>query len=87
MAKPEPDLTRLRPLVVLEKLSWRLRSDVLEDGSIISACGFSAHRSAHLTDDIVVFRDELFAALRNASNPIAKPPAMPGRLKAVEPFS
>lgn len=67
MAEPEPDLARLRPLFVLEKLSWRLRSDVLADGSIISACGFHAKRPVQLTDDIVVNRDELFAAFRNAS--------------------
>ena len=67
MAEPEPDLARLRPLLVLEKLSWRLRSDVLEDGSIIAAWGFTAKCEAQLTDDIVVIRDELFAALRNAS--------------------
>ena len=66
MAEPEPDLARLRPLFVLEKLSQRLRSDVLADGSIISACGFTAKRPAQLTDDIVVIRDELFAAFRNA---------------------
>jgi hypothetical protein len=67
VAEPEPDLARLRPLFLLEKLSWRLRSDVLADGSIISACGFSPKRPAQLTDDIVVNRDELFAAFRNAS--------------------
>ena len=67
VAEPEPDLARLRPLFVLEKLSWRLRSDVLADGSIISACGFKAMRPAQLTNDIVVTRDELFAAFRNAS--------------------
>jgi hypothetical protein len=67
VAEPEPDLARLRPLFVLEKLPWRLRSDVLADGSIISACGFRAKRPAPLTDDIVVNRDELFAAFRNAS--------------------
>jgi hypothetical protein len=66
MADPEPDLARLRPLFVLEKLSQRLRSDVLADGSIISACGFTAKRPAQLTDDIVVIRDELFAAFRDA---------------------
>jgi hypothetical protein len=66
MAEPEPDLARLRPLFVLEKMSQRLRSDVLADGSVISACGFTAKRPAHLTDDIVVIRDELFAAFRNA---------------------
>ena len=72
MAEPEPDLARLRPLFVLEKLSQRLRSDVLADGSIISACGFTAKRPAQLTDDIVVIRDELFAAFRNAPNvPVA----------------
>ena len=66
MVEPEPDLARLRPLFVLEKLSQRLRSDVLADGSIISACGFTAKRPAQLTDDIVVIRDELFAAFRDA---------------------
>ena len=72
MAEPEPDLARLRPLFVLEKLSQRLRSDVLADGSIISACGFTAKRPAQLTDDIVVIRDELFAAFRNAPDvPVA----------------
>jgi hypothetical protein len=63
----ETDLARLRPLFVLEKLSQRLRSDVLADGSIIGACGFTAKRPAHLTDDIAVIRDELFDAFRNAS--------------------
>lgn len=67
MAKDEPDLARLRPLFVLEKLSQRLRSDVLADGSIISACGFTAKRPAQLTSDIAVIRDELFAAFRNAT--------------------
>jgi hypothetical protein len=67
MAEPEPDLARLRPLLALEKLSRRLRSDVLEDGSIISACGFTGKREAQLTGDIVVIRDELFAAFRSAS--------------------
>ena len=72
MAEPEPDLARLRPLFVLEKLSQRLRSDVLADGSIISACGFTAKRPAQLTDDIVVIRDELFAAFRDAPDaPVA----------------
>ena len=66
MVEPEPDLAGLRPLFVLEKLSQRLRSDVLADGSIISACGFTAKRPAQLTDDIVVIRDELFAAFRDA---------------------
>jgi hypothetical protein len=64
----KPDLVRLRPLFVLEKLSSRLRSDVLEDGTIISACGFPTKRPAQLTDDIVVDRDELFSVFRNASN-------------------
>ena len=68
MAEPEPDLARLRPLFILEKLSPRLRSDVLADGSIVSVCGFTAKRPAHLIDDIVVIRDELFVAFRNASN-------------------
>src|SRR5689334_10458358 len=68
MAQPEPDWARLRPLFVLDKMSARLRSDVLADGSIISACGFTAQRPAHLTDEIVVVRDELFAAFRNASD-------------------
>jgi hypothetical protein len=67
VAEPEPDLARLRPLFVLEKLSRRLRSDVLADGSIISACGFTRKRSSQLTDDIAVIRDELLAAFRNAS--------------------
>jgi hypothetical protein len=72
MAEPEPDLARLRPLFVLEKLSQRLRSDVLADGSVISACNLTAKRPAHLTDDIVIIRDELFAAFRNApDSPIA----------------
>ena len=44
MAEAEPDLARLRPLFVLEKISQRLRSDVLADGSVISACGFTAKR-------------------------------------------
>jgi hypothetical protein len=65
MPKTKPDLTRLRPLFVLEKMSQRLRSDVLADGSVISTCGFTAKRPAHLTDDIVVIRDELFAAFRD----------------------
>jgi hypothetical protein len=68
MAELEPDLARLRPLFVLEKLSPQLRSDVLADGSIVSACGFTAKRPTQLTDDIVVIRDELFAVWRNASN-------------------
>ena len=67
MTQPKPDLARLRPLFVLEKLSRRLRSDVLEDGSIISACGFTAKRQVQAIDEIVVIRDELFAAFRNAS--------------------
>jgi hypothetical protein len=67
VAQPEPDLARLRPLIVLEKLSWPLRSDVLEDGSIISACGFTGKRQVQATDEIVIIRDELFAAFRNAS--------------------
>ena len=72
MTEPEPDLARLRPLFVLEKLSQRLRSDVLADGSIISACNFTAKRPANLTDDIVVIRDELFAAFRDAPDaPVA----------------
>ncbi len=72
MAEPDPDLARLRPLFLLEKLSQRLRSDVLADGSIISACGFTAKRPANLTDDIVVIRDELFAAFRDAPDaPVA----------------
>jgi hypothetical protein len=72
MAEPEPDLARLRPLFLLEKLSQRLRSDVLADGSIISTCGLTAKRPAHLTDDIVVIRDELFAAFRDAPDaPVA----------------
>jgi hypothetical protein len=72
VTEPEPDLARLRPLFVLEKLSQRLRSDVLADGSVIAACGFTAKRPAHLTDDIVVIRDELFDAFRNAPEaPIA----------------
>jgi hypothetical protein len=66
LVEPKPDLAQLRPLFVLEKLSQLLRSDVLADGSIISACGFTAKRPAQLTDDIVVIRDELFAAFRNA---------------------
>lgn len=66
MTETKPDLARLRPLFVLEKLSQRLRSDVLADGSIISACGLNAKRPAHLTDDIVVIRDELFGAFRDA---------------------
>jgi hypothetical protein len=68
MLEPEPDLARLRPLFVLEKLSQRLRSDVLADGSIISTCGFTAKRPVQLTDGIVVIRDELFAAFRDAHN-------------------
>ena len=67
MVEPEPDLARLRPLFVLGKLSRRLRSDVLADGSIISACGFTAKRQVQAIDEIVVIRDELFAAFRNAS--------------------
>ena len=67
MAEPKPDLARLRPLFVLEKLSRRLRSDVLEDGTIISECGFVAKRQVQAIDEIVVIRDELFAAFRNAS--------------------
>jgi hypothetical protein len=66
VAELEPDLARLHSLFVLEKLSQRLRSDVLADGSVIAACGFTAKRPAHLTDDIVVMRDELFAAFRTA---------------------
>lgn len=66
MTEPEPELARLRPLFVLEKLSQRLRSDILADGSIITACGFTAKRPAQLTDDIVVIRDELFDAFRKA---------------------
>jgi hypothetical protein len=68
MAKPEPDWARLRPLFVLDKMSARLRSDVLADGSIVSACRFTAKRPAHLTDEIVVVRDELFVAFRGASD-------------------
>ena len=67
VVEPEPDLARLRPLFVLGKLSRRLRSDVLADGSIISACGFTAKRQVQAIDEIVVIRDELFAAFRNAS--------------------
>ena len=67
MTQPKPDLARLRPLFVLDKLSRRLRSDVLEDGTIISACGFTAKRQMQTIDEMVVIRDELFAAFRNAS--------------------
>ena len=67
MTQPKPDFARLRPLFVLEKLSPRLRSDVLSDGSIISACGFKRKLPSQLTDDIVVIRDDLLAAFRNAS--------------------
>jgi hypothetical protein len=67
VVEPEPDLARLAPLFVLERLSWRLRSDVLEDGSINSACGFTAKHQMQLTDDIAVIPDSLFAALRNVS--------------------
>ena len=67
MTQPKPDLARLRPLFVLDKLSRRLRSDVLEDGTIISACGFTAKRQMQTIDGMVVIRDELFAAFRNAS--------------------
>ncbi len=68
MAETEPDLARLRPLFLLEKLPPQLRSDVLADGSIVSACGFSAEREAPLSDDVVVIRDDLFAAFRTASD-------------------
>jgi hypothetical protein len=66
MTEPEPDWARLRPLFVLEKLSPRLRSDVLADGSIISACNFNAQRPTQLVEDVIVSRDELFAAFRDA---------------------
>jgi hypothetical protein len=66
VTQPEPDWARLRPLFVLEKLSSRLRSDVLADGSIISACRFNAQRPTQLAEDVVVSRDELFAAFRDA---------------------
>jgi hypothetical protein len=68
MAETEADLRRGRPLFVLEKLSRRLRSDVLADGSIVSLCELTMKRPAHLTDEIVVIRDDLFAAFRTASD-------------------
>jgi hypothetical protein len=68
LAETEADLRRWRPLFVLEKLSRRLCSDVLADGSIVSLCELTMARPAHLTDEIVVIRDDLFAAFRTASD-------------------
>lgn len=68
MTEPDPELTRLRPLFVLEKLSARLRSDVLADGSVAGRFDLSVQRPAHLTENIVVARDELFAAFRAVSS-------------------
>jgi hypothetical protein len=65
MAEPEVALGRLRPLFVLEKLSPRLRSDVLADGAIGSLFGLTEKRLALLTDEIVVTRDELFTAFQS----------------------
>ena len=68
MAQLEPDLPRFRALFVLERLPARVRSDVLADGSIASLFDFTMKRPALLTDQIVLLRDELFAAFRSASD-------------------
>jgi hypothetical protein len=66
VAQRRPDLARLRPLFVLEQMPRQVRSDVLKDGSIITACGFTAKPQVQAIDEVVVFGDELFAAFRNA---------------------
>lgn len=69
MAEREIDLRRWRPVFVLERLSPRLRSDVLADGSIASLCELTMKRpTAHVTSEIVVIRDELFAAFRSTTD-------------------
>jgi hypothetical protein len=73
MTNQPPDLGRIKALFALSKLSIPLRSDVLSDGSIAARFDLGMTHTVNLSADIVLRRDELFAAFRQAADGAAFP--------------
>jgi hypothetical protein len=61
-------LRRFRVEFVLEKLLPRLRSDVLSDGTVSSACNLPVQHPIQLGGQAIVSRESLFAAFRAAAD-------------------
>jgi DNA-binding transcriptional regulator YdaS (Cro superfamily) len=74
--KATPNLPKLGALFALQKLSGRLRSDVMSDGSIAARFDIAMNRSIRLSDKAVVNRDTLFSAFRDAADGVSPQPLL-----------
>jgi hypothetical protein len=64
----KPDVAKMTALLGLKKLSPKLRSDVLSDGSIAARYKLNVHRPFLLADDVIVSRDLLFSIFANLAD-------------------
>jgi hypothetical protein len=70
---------RIRALVALDKLSDRLRSDVLKDVPTAKGWDIPIQRTMPLTADLTVQWDSLFSIFRAAANGSLIPPLLDGK--------
>ena len=63
-----PDMSRFKAVFALDKLSARVQSDVLADGSLAVRFSFELKHPVRLAEDLVFPREELFAAFRSAAD-------------------
>ncbi len=68
MTNQPPELRRFKAQLILSKLSPPLRSDVLANGSIAESFDLEIAEPVRLSHDIVLRRNELFAAFRQAAD-------------------
>lgn len=63
-----PNMSRFKAAFALDRLSARVQSDVLADGSLAARFSFELKHPVRLAADLVFAREELFAAFRVAAD-------------------
>lgn len=63
-----PNMSRFKAAFALDRLSARVQSDVLADGSLAARFSFELKHPVRLAEDLVFPREELFAAFRVAAD-------------------
>jgi hypothetical protein len=82
--KKIPNLPRIRALLALRKLSGRLQSDVLADGSISAKYNIPLNRPVDLGPDISLSQDKLLTAFRQALVGKELAPILDNKDKAID---
>ncbi|HEX5865132.1 MAG TPA: hypothetical protein VF014_12905, partial [Casimicrobiaceae bacterium] len=63
-----PNMSRIKAAFALDRLSARVQSDALADGSLAARFSFELKHPVRLAEDLVFPREELFAAFRVAAD-------------------